>query len=69
MIFVMLYSKSLLNIGVMYLKLEHKVGQCRMEHFFAEELIKVSNSLATADHTIKNLVDLSPGNVHHIFGH
>jgi hypothetical protein len=32
-----------------------------MEHFFAEELIKVPNSLATADPTTKNIVDPSPG--------
>jgi len=39
-----------------------------MEHFFAEEVIKVPNSLTTADPTTKNTVDPSPGNVHHTFG-
>ena len=48
--------------------MEHSVGQCRMEHFFAEEVIKVPNSLTTADPTTKNTVDPSPGNVHHTFG-
>jgi hypothetical protein len=58
-----------LNNGVPCLQLEHTVVQCRMEHFFAEELINILNSLATADPTTKNIVDQSPSNVHHTFGH
>ena len=69
MYFVMPYSKSLSNTRVMCLQMEHSVGQCRMEHFFADELIKVPNSLANADPTTKNIVDPSPGVVHHNFEH
>jgi hypothetical protein len=69
MFFVMPYRNSMLNIGVTCLQLKHTVGQCRLEHFTAEGLIKVPNSLATADPTTKNIVWAQINNVHHTFGH